>query len=75
MGFSSLLAGVIIAFIYSWKLTLLIIAFLPLVVIGGALEMQMMAGAAGKNKEALEAAGKVKFEFVTFLILNMVNSM
>jgi len=44
-------------------------------VIGGALEMQMMAGAAGKNKEALEAAGKVKFEFVIFLILNMVNSM
>ena len=75
MGFSSLLAGVIIAFIYSWKLTLLIIAFLPLVVIGGALEMQMMAGAAGKNKEALEAAGKVKFKFVIFLILNMVNSM
>lgn len=59
MGLCSLLAGIIIAFVYSWKLTLLIIAFLPLVVIGGAMEMKMMAGAAGKNKEALEAAGKV----------------
>ncbi|WAQ94713.1 MDR1-like protein [Mya arenaria] len=47
-----------------WKLTLLIIAFLPLVVIGGALEMQMMQGAAGKNKEALEAAGKVAIESI-----------
>jgi ABC-type bacteriocin/lantibiotic exporter with double-glycine peptidase domain len=59
MGLCSILTGLIIAFIYSWKLTLLIIAFLPLIMIGGALQMQMLAGAAGKNKEALEAAGKV----------------
>lgn len=59
MGVCSILAGLIIAFIYSWKLTLLIIAFLPFIMIGGALQMQMLAGAAGKNKEALEAAGKV----------------
>ncbi|XP_052792183.1 ATP-dependent translocase ABCB1-like isoform X2 [Mya arenaria] len=64
MALCSVLTGVIIAFVYSWKLTLLIIAFLPLVVIGGALEMQMMQGAAGKNKEALEAAGKVAIESI-----------
>ncbi|XP_060590153.1 ATP-dependent translocase ABCB1-like isoform X2 [Ruditapes philippinarum] len=64
MGLCSILTGLIIAFIYSWKLTLLIIAFLPLIMIGGALQMQMLAGAAGKNKEALEAAGKIAIESI-----------
>ncbi|XP_053373101.1 ATP-dependent translocase ABCB1-like isoform X2 [Mercenaria mercenaria] len=64
MGLCSILTGLIIAFIYSWKLTLLIIAFLPFLVIGGALQMKMLAGAAGKNKEALEAAGKIAIESI-----------
>ena len=59
MSVSSILTGIIISFIYSWKLTLLILAFFPFIVIGGAIQMQILNGAAGKNKEALEAAGKV----------------
>jgi len=38
-------------------------------VTGGALEMQMMQGAAGKNKEALEAAGKVGGSWVVDVII------
>jgi ATP-binding cassette subfamily B (MDR/TAP) protein 1 len=59
MAITSIVAGLVIGFIYSWKLTLLIIAFLPFLMIGGALQMKMLNGAAGKNKEALESAGKV----------------
>lgn len=59
MSLCSVLAGIIIAFIYSWQLTLLILGFLPFLMVGGALQMRMLTGAAGKNKEALEAAGKV----------------
>ena len=60
MSLCSLLAGVIIAFIYSWKLTLVILCFVPLLAIGGFLQMKMLTGAAGKNKVALENAGKVR---------------
>jgi len=60
MSMCSLISGVVIAFIYSWQITLLIIAFLPFLILGGYLQMRMLTGAAGKNKEALEAAGKVR---------------
>ncbi|WAR00099.1 MDR1-like protein [Mya arenaria] len=64
LSLGSILAGLIIAFIISWKLTLLIIAFLPLLMVGGMLQMKMLTGAAGKNKEALESAGKVAIESI-----------
>nr|AJG01604.1 ATP-binding cassette sub-family B MDR/TAP member 1 [Dreissena polymorpha] len=64
MAFCSVVTGIVIGFVYSWKITLLTIAFLPFVVIGGALEMKMTQGAAGKNKEALESAGKIAIESI-----------
>ncbi|XP_053373066.1 ATP-dependent translocase ABCB1-like isoform X2 [Mercenaria mercenaria] len=64
MSITSIVAGLVIGFIYSWKLTLLIIAFLPFLMIGGALQMKMLQGAAGKNKEALETAGKIAIESI-----------
>ena len=60
MNLANLGTGLIIAFIYGWQLTLLIIGFLPFLVIGGIVEVQIMAGVAGQNKEALEEAGKVR---------------
>ena len=59
MSICSLLTGVIIAFIYGWKLTLVILCFVPALAVAGALQMKMLTGAAGKNREALEVAGKV----------------
>ena len=60
MSLSSLLTGITIAFIYGWKLTLVILCFVPALAIAGALQMKMLTGAAGKNREALEIAGKVR---------------
>lgn len=54
--------ALIIAFIYGWQLTLVIIAFLPLIAIGGALQFKILNGVAGQNKEALEQAGKIATE-------------
>ncbi|CAC5401935.1 ABCB1 [Mytilus coruscus] len=54
--------AIVIAFIYGWQLTLVIFAFLPFIAIGGALEMKILQGVAGQNKEALEGAGKIANE-------------
>ncbi|XP_078320716.1 ATP-dependent translocase ABCB1 isoform X3 [Crassostrea virginica] len=54
----------VIAFIYGWKLTLLIVAFLPFIMIAGALQMKLLQGVAGQNKEALEEAGKTATESI-----------
>lgn len=64
MNVSNLGTGLIIAFIYGWQLTLLILAFLPLLIIGGFLQIRIMAGVAGQNKQALEEAGKTATEAI-----------
>lgn len=39
----------VISFIYGWKLTLVIIAFLPFIMIAGALQMKLLQGVAGER--------------------------
>ncbi|XP_052095836.1 ATP-dependent translocase ABCB1-like isoform X5 [Mytilus californianus] len=56
--------ALVISFIYGWQLTLVIIAFLPAIAVGGALQMKILNGVAGQNKEALEEAGKIATEGV-----------
>lgn len=56
--------AIIISFIFGWQLTLVIIAFIPIIAIAGALEFQLLSGVAGKNKEALEGAGKIASEAI-----------
>uniref|UniRef100_X2B039 Bile salt export pump n=1 Tax=Capitella teleta TaxID=283909 RepID=X2B039_CAPTE len=57
-------AGIVIGFVYSWKLTLLILGFLPFLVVGGILQMKVMQGYSGKGQEALEGAGKIAIEAI-----------
>ncbi|KAK6172116.1 hypothetical protein SNE40_018066 [Patella caerulea] len=61
---AAMLTAIIIAFIYGWKLTLVILAFVPFIMLAGAIQMKVLAGVAGKNKEALEGAGKVAVEAI-----------
>ncbi|KAI0227963.1 ATP-dependent translocase ABCB1 [Lamellibrachia satsuma] len=61
-GGVSIIAGVLIGFIYSWELTLVILAFAPFLVISGTLQIKMMAGNMGMSQGALEEAGKIATE-------------
>ena len=53
-----MLMALIIAFVYSWVLTFLILALVPLSVIASALKVKALAGHTIQNKKALEQAGK-----------------
>ena len=66
-NFASLATGVIISFAYSWQLTLLVIAFIPLMIAGGFLETRLITGFAKNDKKSLENAGKVRFFLSDFL--------
>ena len=51
--------ALIIAFVYSWVLTLVILGVVPLVMVAGMAEVKALSGHAQKNKKAIETAGKV----------------
>ncbi|XP_077473724.1 bile salt export pump [Stigmatopora argus] len=55
-------ASFIIAFYFSWKLTLVILCFLPLIGLSGLLQAKMLTGFANEDKKAMEEAGQVSSE-------------
>ena len=62
MNLASLGAGLVIGFVYSWKLALLVVAFGPAIAIGELIEMEILQGTTTKSSKALEEAGKVNLE-------------
>ncbi|XP_071330134.1 bile salt export pump isoform X2 [Trachinotus anak] len=61
---ASIGACFIIAFYYSWKLTLVVICFLPLIGLSGIFQTKMLTGFANEDKKAMEEAGQVSSEAV-----------
>lgn len=51
--------GLIIGFIYSWQLTLLVLAFVPFIMAAGMLQMKILAGYSNQGQKSLEESGKV----------------
>ncbi|XP_018647433.1 multidrug resistance protein 1, 2, 3 (p glycoprotein 1, 2, 3), putative, partial [Schistosoma mansoni] len=49
-----IIMSLVIAFIYSWQLTLVVLAFYPIIVIGGFLQMRSMSGK-GKSRNDTES--------------------
>ena len=49
----------IIAFFFSWKLSLVIVCFFPFLALSGAIQTKMLMGFATHDKQAMEVAGQV----------------
>ncbi|XP_042306075.1 bile salt export pump-like isoform X5 [Sceloporus undulatus] len=58
-------AAVIIAFYFSWKLSLVITCFLPFLALSGMVQSQMLTGFASQDKEAMDATGMISNEALT----------
>ncbi|XP_044860079.1 ATP-dependent translocase ABCB1-like [Mauremys mutica] len=60
----TLLTAIIIAFVYDWRLTLLILACIPFIIPASAIRLSSVAGRASKDQKALEEAGRISVEAV-----------
>lgn len=56
--------GIIIGFVFSWQLTLLIIAFLPFIVFGAMIQIRLITKFNKTDRESLENAGKIAVEAI-----------
>ncbi|KAM9023153.1 LOW QUALITY PROTEIN: ATP-binding cassette sub-family B member 5 [Ara ararauna] len=57
-----LLTAIIIAFVYTWQLTLLVLPCIPFLVATNAVSLSSMSGHAAKDQKALEEAGRISTE-------------
>eukprot|EP01132_Coremiostelium_polycephalum_P006617 gene6617-8188_t len=60
----TIVAGLIIAFIAGWKLSLVVVACIPIVAIAGKLEMDFLVGFSHKGKKAYARSGHVASEAI-----------
>ncbi|XP_042730707.1 bile salt export pump isoform X2 [Lagopus leucura] len=61
-SFTNIGVAIIIAFYFSWKLSLVIMCFLPFLALSGAVQAKMLTGFAAQDKKALEATGQISSE-------------
>uniref|UniRef100_A0A8C8A951 Bile salt export pump n=1 Tax=Otus sunia TaxID=257818 RepID=A0A8C8A951_9STRI len=61
-SFTNIGVAMIIAFYFSWKLSLVILCFLPFLTLSGAVQAKMLTGFASQDKKALEATGRISSE-------------
>ena len=59
-----LLLAILIALIYSWLMTVVILGVVPIVIIAGAFQLRVFTSHAAKTKKDLEAAGKLAVESI-----------
>ncbi|KAJ7415590.1 Bile salt export pump [Willisornis vidua] len=64
-SFTNIGVAMIIAFYFSWKLSLVILCFLPFLALSGAVQAKMLTGFASQDKKALEATGRIASEAVS----------
>ncbi|XP_065886098.1 ATP-dependent translocase ABCB1-like [Dysidea avara] len=62
---SGLLTGIIIAFIYGWLTTLLILSVVPVMMVSTTIQTKLVIGVGGNSKKAYEKAGSIAFESVS----------
>ena len=61
---ATIIGALFVAFLFSWKLTLVVLGFMPLMILTGIMQNKILTGFAKEDKAALDGAGRVFSEVV-----------
>ncbi|XP_007944027.1 bile salt export pump [Orycteropus afer afer] len=61
-SFANIIVAMIIAFFFSWKLSLVIMCFFPFLALSGVVQTKMLTRFASQDKQTLETAGQIANE-------------
>ena len=61
---ATLIFSLFIGFYFGWKLALVVTLFMPLLILVGILQVQMMSGYAKGGQRAVEQGGKVRLSVI-----------
>lgn len=64
---TSFFVGIIVAFVYSWKLTLVVLSVSPFIMIGGALFARLSASGASDTLDSYASAGAIASEALSLV--------
>ncbi len=59
-GLITMILGIVMAFVFGWKMALLTVAMLPIIATGSYLSLKIRSGSQRRDAELMEEAGKVK---------------
>jgi ATP-binding cassette subfamily B (MDR/TAP) protein 1 len=62
---STLLSGILIAFLYEWRATLVSLGFLPIIVFTGAIQMALRVGFSDQTDAAYKDSSNIIMEAIT----------
>uniref|UniRef100_A0A6I8NAV5 Bile salt export pump n=1 Tax=Ornithorhynchus anatinus TaxID=9258 RepID=A0A6I8NAV5_ORNAN len=62
---SNIGVSLIIAFCFSWKLSLVVLCFMPFLALSGAIQAKLLTGFAIEDKKALEISGQITNEAIS----------
>lgn len=60
----TLLLAIVIAFVFSWAMTLFMLGVVPVLIIGAAFQSRILSRNIARKKKALENAGKVAVDSI-----------
>ncbi|CAD5117027.1 DgyrCDS5856 [Dimorphilus gyrociliatus] len=64
-AFSTMIVGIVIAFVYSWKLTLALFIFVPISIVGGAIQVKLSNRQQIKDQSMHDESGELAVETIT----------
>ena len=69
-SFATMITALIVAFVFVWELTLVMLIFMPIMVLSGNMQDSLLRGYSKNDKEGVEDGGKVGLQVIPVVFIH-----